>query len=401
MKRETKCPEYLIMRQFPSAGIYQVFSGPEMFYFHQIGDKRGGIDKSKLLAASPKEAGFKKTDGKDYSLAKKDIRRISVCLRKTDESSGHEQLQISFFTDKKHKFALLPSGEEENIDLFFVDVYDVVETPWSKAEKRIKEKRREEDSYILSSGRSPELFRRLLAVSNAVFVIGLMSSVFMLFSAATGWVAFYLFSSVCMLCFLSMLVIAFVYPDYYSVRQLSLLISKQIHEVSLSFVPHLIVSGSVLAFWTRMTKYMDWGWFWTISGMLAFGVMIATFKRVGLSFILCLVLLVGCAGIVNQLNYNLDMKMPEKETVEVVDKKTYRVYKAGLQTYYCFVRRDDGTILKIEVPSYEWDRINIGDWHLLYIYYGGLGLKNLELASIDPWDDQISRMQGEALRSAR
>ena len=61
MKRETKCPEYLIMRRVPSAGIYEVFSGPEECKITLPRDLDGGctyqtnIDKEDTIHEEPQE----------------------------------------------------------------------------------------------------------------------------------------------------------------------------------------------------------------------------------------------------------------------------------------------------------------------------------------------------------
>jgi hypothetical protein len=103
-----------------------------------------------------------------------------------------------------------------------------------------------------------------------------------------------------------------------------------------------------------------------------------------MSFVLAFVILAGCGGIVNQINYDLDLKKPKKEAVEVVDKyKHYTGYSGYYHyVYYCLIRLNSGAEIDIEVNEWDWEDMRKGERYILYTYHGGLGLENIRLTTI-------------------
>ena len=382
MKKDTIKRNTILVRQIPSKKTYRIFCDNDKYVFSHIED----ID----IDSCPDTGYDDSCDVKDiikgasHYINKKDIRRIVLRHKRQDDSLKNESIYVYFVTDKKIKYVLVDGYDIDAAESFFSDMIDVLETPKRIGKRFVEKERNKEDSWIRSSSKDPTLFRRLLILSNAIMIIGGLSSILMYWAAPFSSAGAKLFSMLCVLCFTFMLVAAFIFPQYFSVKQISPFHATQIRNAKISILPSLIAAGMGPCCYIESVIYVEPGYYYTIAVIFAFCVIAVTFRRVGMSFVLALVILAGCGGIVNQINHDLDLKKPEKEAVEFVDKYIHFTGTRGgyHPVYYCKVRKKSGVEIDIEVNEWDWEDMKKGERYILYTYHGGLGLENIKLTTI-------------------
>ena len=361
-----------------SGKIYQVFSTPRKYHFVHVGGELSGVDGEKLLDSAPTDSLMAELPGKNFSLDKSEVQKITLNLRRSASTQIPNSGTVSFFTPKKRSYVLLGEASPEQICAFFSDVGDRVENNQKTLDRRTRSEERDQAVGTWNRERQdPAVFRTLRTVTRVLTVAGAVSTLAFIFLARP----YVLWSILCVACFTAAVVLGLVFPAYYSLNYSSSDSMKRTGAKCINLLGPLLASG----FGPTLRSLMDFNFIpewlpYAAAGVLSvvlavlFALRLRELKgRIWLILAVWFLLLISCVGIPAQVNSLLDFRDPAVETVRVVDMHV-STSSRGPDSYICTVRRSDGTELDLKVGPETYEKTRVGDQGPMAVFHGGLGM---------------------------